>query len=367
MHAPSGTTGEIWYTRKPVHGNWPFRSARCCWRTPVVPSAGWPPWRGTEPACLGPCPSGIKEIHREPIHRRAATGKNRRRHPVSWPWISRRPREPFAGPAVSFRVARSASISQRCAPPVLFAISFPYPPDSTRVDECRAGRDDSGDDTCRSTPDGTGHDIIAPGSDIVAVVLSTHPSIADRRQGEDLRQCHGHAASRSYRGGNVEVSSAASAADSVPLYSPQSCERGPRERNAWRLPRRLLGMISGTSGPGLSRAILTRCGQKRGGGASQARRPTSPNGFRCIGSQRLTRDRPLPILCILLQEGEISSSRLPCPNKIVIANSPQQTRPPSNQLGDSLPISDRMNWASSTLNAAVLYTHQIRFSISPRS
>src|SRR5208337_1508758 len=61
MHAPSGTTGEIWYTRKPVHGNWPFRSARCCWRTPVVPSAGWPPWRGTEPACLGPCPSGIKK------------------------------------------------------------------------------------------------------------------------------------------------------------------------------------------------------------------------------------------------------------------------------------------------------------------
>ncbi len=185
--------------------------------------------------------------------------------------------------------------------------------------------------------------------------------------GEDPRQCYGHAASRSYRGRYVEVSSAASAADSVPLYSPQSCERGPRERNAWRLPRRLLGMIFGTSGPGLSRAILTRCGQKREGGASQARRPTSPNGFRSIGSQRLTRDRLAPILCILLQEGEISSPRLPCPNKIVIANSPRQTRPPSSQLGDSLPISDRMNWASSTLNAAVLCIHQLRFSISPRS
>ena len=43
--------------------------------------------------------------------------------------------------------------------------------DVTRVDECRSGRDDGGDQACQSTPDGVGRDIIAPGRDIVPVVL----------------------------------------------------------------------------------------------------------------------------------------------------------------------------------------------------
>ena len=67
-------------------------------------------------------------------------------------------------------------VSKTCT----FRDLVPLVVDVTRVDECRSRRDDGGDQTCQSTPDGAGHDIIAPGRDIVPVV-SCLASPLDRR------------------------------------------------------------------------------------------------------------------------------------------------------------------------------------------
>ncbi len=45
----------------------------------------------------------------------------------------------------------------------LSAIRFGDRNSATHVDECQPLRDDGGDQTCQSTPDGAGHDIFAPG------------------------------------------------------------------------------------------------------------------------------------------------------------------------------------------------------------
>src|SRR5271157_12094 len=57
---------------------------------------------------------------------------------------------------------------------------LPLVVDETRVDEYQPGRDDGGGETYHSTPDGADHDIIAPGRNIVPVVLS--PCFTPRSQ-----------------------------------------------------------------------------------------------------------------------------------------------------------------------------------------